>query len=276
MSSSSESSLAELPLPYDISSAVSRALHINSTVHGEEPSRPKPRARALSYPGYYDFPAHSSSASAYGENYAAYYCSNPYFYNAAVAAGKADPPPQYLYPHHYSSIHPADAHVQMEVEAWSESTTMSICNSSTDISLDSKVNMEQLDQFCKYIDSSGDEELISEKGENSMFGSTGKNYAYYTSRGLRSGFSNQSPPKKKRRSTCAMSLSGYYEDDFDEEEESEDGVRNWKVELDNSCMWEEFDSVGTEMVITKAGRQVEYKLNRSSIRVILEEFKPAQ
>lgn len=270
MSSGSESSLAELPQPYDISSAVSKALHVSTTVHGAEGEtvRPKPsRARTLSYPGYYDFPAHSSSASAYSENYAAgYYCGTPYYFSpsvsaaAAVAAAAAavatDPPQQYLYPHHYASIHPAEAHVQMEVEAWSESTTMSICNSTTDLSLESKVNMEQLDQFCKYIDSSGDEELISEKAERSMFSSAGKDYRGYSARAMsRSAaeYSKESPPRKKRRSTCPVSISGYYEEDF-EEDEDEDGARNWKVELDNSCMWKEFDSVGTEMVITKAGR----------------------
>ena len=260
MSSSSESSLAELPLPYDISSAVSRALHMNTSVHAGETSRPKPRARALSYPGsgFYDFPAHSSSASAFSEsnNYAAaYFCSNPYYFSGPVAPGTAEPPPQYLYPHHYSSIHPVDAHVQMEVEAWSESTTMSICNSSTDLSLDSKVNMEQLDQFCKYIDSSGDEELISEKGERSMFGSTSsadKDYRCYSMRAQRSAYCIETPPRKKRRSTCPISLSGYYEEDYDEEED--EATRSWQMELDNSGMWKEFDGVGTEMVITKAGR----------------------
>lgn len=288
MSSSSESSLAELPQPYDISSAVSRALHMSAALHGGDTTTTAPLqpangsgggggaggGRSLSYPGpadtYYDFPAHSNgsnNASSYGENYsgAAYYCpssGNPYYYHHQGVAGTTPDHPtpphsqqQYLYPHHYSSIHPADAHVQMEVEAWSENTTISICNSSTTDLLDSKANMEQLDQFCKYIDSSGDEELISEKGETSMFGSTGNDYRCYSVRGTRSEYS-ESPPKKKRRSasTCVMSLSGYYEDDFNEEEEEDGDLRDWKVELDNACMWKEFDRVGTEMVITKAGR----------------------
>lgn len=273
MSSSSESSLVELPLPYDISSAVSRALRIDSTatVRATENSLPGRSSRSLSYPtGYYDFPAHgSTTASAYsvssdGENYAAgYYCptvSNPYYYHhhhhslssGAIAAPEPQP---YLYPHHYSAIHPADSHVQMEIEAWSETTTMSICNSSTDL-LESKVNMEQLDRFCKYIDSSGDEEFGMGKDESNscMLASAKTEYGCYVTRSLRSVMTASPPKKKQRKSTCVMSLSSYYDDDLDDVDE----LRNWKVELENGNMWREFDNVGTEMVITKAGRWVNF------------------
>lgn len=256
MSSSSENSLAELPLPYDISSAVSRALHMDS-MGGAENVYSK---RSLSYPsGYYDFPAHNAATSAYsgvsseGESYpaAAYYCptSNPYFYsmpNSAAAVTCTDPQ-QYLYPHHYhhsTIIHPSEVpQVQMEVEAWSDSTTISICNNSSDELLESQANIEQLDQFCKYIDSSGDEELIvADKTENQiMLGSMKNDYGCYVTDG--------SPPKRERKNTCTMSLpsSSYFEDDAEE-------LRSWKVELENRGMWREFDGVGTEMVITKAGR----------------------
>ena len=73
-----------------------------------------------------------------------------------------------------------------------------------------------------------------------------------------------SPPKKKRRSACSVSVSDYYSDDIDNAAESSlaertynsspTEERNWIVELDNAIMWREFDMVGTEMVITKAGR----------------------
>lgn len=255
MSSSSESSLTELPLPYDISSAVSRALRINSAGSGEENPLPRTRSRrSLSFPGYYDFPAHQGpSVSAYngsdGENYAAASCycsaaSNPYFYSIP----SADPQHPYFYPqHHYPAIHPNDPQVQMEVEAWTENTTMSICNSSTDL-LESQANIEQLDRFCKYIDSSGDEELITDRGESSMLSSIKANYECYIA-GRRSAMIG-SPPKKKRKNACAMSLSSYFEEDY----VGMDEIHDWKVELENATMWREFDNVGTEMVITKAGR----------------------
>ena len=65
-----------------------------------------------------------------------------------------------------------------------------------------------------------------------------------------------SPPKRKHRSVC--SLPNFYRDSRDTRERvySPRSVeqRNWVVELDNTSMWLEFDSLGTEMVITKAGR----------------------
>lgn len=252
MSSSSESSLVELPLPYDISSAVSRALRIQSTSSLEENVYQGSRVRStrsLSYPtGYYDFPAHQASTSgAYkvsqGENYTTpYYCStgNPYFYSIPNSA--ALDPHSYFYPqHHYPAIHPAG--VQMEVEAWTENAA--ICNSSSAM-LESQANMEQLDQFCKYIDSSGDEELIVEGGETNMLGTAAANYDRYISGGMMQSAMMGSPPPKKQRKTIfpTMSLSSYYEEVEDE----------WMVELENLTMWKEFHSVGTEMVITKAGR----------------------
>lgn len=262
MSSSPEGSLVELPLPFDISSAVSRALRINSTGCLEENvyQRRGRIARSFSYPGYYQsFPAHQASTSgAYNvgqtENYSAgYYCSssntNPYFYSVPSTAAMIEPQP-YFYPqHHYPAIHPAD--IQMEVEAWTEDTSMSLCNSSSDM-LESQANMEQLDQFCKYIDSSGDEELIAEGAESNMLGNAAANYDCYIAGGFQSAaMIGSTPPKKKRKSIFpVMSLPSYYEEDIDED----DIMGEWRVVLENSCIWKEFDNVGTEMVITKAGR----------------------
>lgn len=262
MSSSSETSLAELPQPYDISSAVSRALQMdpNACSSDDVPSsHPIPRrGRSFSYPtagGYYDFPAHSAAAynASESENYAAaatYYhqTSSPYYY--AAIPGSAPPEGgQFLFPHPYSSIHPAEQQVQMEIEAWSENTAMSICSGGSNDLLESQVNMEQLDQFCKYIDSSGDEEFIGEKGESSMLGSGESDYGY----NMRC---RSPPPKKKRKNlpSCSMPLKSYYEDD----PENMDDLREWDMELENATMWREFDSIGTEMVITKAGRYEKY------------------
>jgi hypothetical protein len=250
MSSSSESSLVELPLPYDISSAVSRALRIQSTGSLEENvyQRTTRVRRSLSYPtGYYDFPAHQSTSSynvGQGENYtAAYYCAstgNPYFYSIPNSAA-VDPHSYFYAQPSYPAIHPAG--VQMEVEAWTEN---SMCNNSSEM-LESQSNMEQLDRFCKYIDSSGDEELIVEGGETNMLGTAAVNYHHdcYIPGGMQSAMMTSPPPtKKQRKAFPTMSLSSYYEEVEDE----------WLVELENQSMWREFHSVGTEMVITKAGR----------------------
>ena len=270
MSTSSEGSLAELPLPYDISSAVSRALRIESTSsENNAPPRRRlvKRARSVSYPSTssylttYDYPAHSTK-SAYNlsdseNNYAAaaaaaYYSSNYPYYNHSFGPHH---PQQYFYPHHFSAVHPADLHVQMEVEAWSETATISICNSSSDL-LDSQVNIEQLDRFCKYIDSSGDEDYIMEKTDDDyMSGPLKNDYERYMARNRMMN----SPPRKKQRNV--LSTASYYEDDLDSSVDTSLGesvydqdVQQWKVELENSSMWREFDRVGTEMVITKAGR----------------------
>ena len=234
MSTSSEDSLVELPPPYAISSAVSRALRIESTA-GDEDS--EEQRRAVNYPlsnSYftaYDFPTHSTNSTYNGENYptaASYYCqaSNPYYPTSALVD-----PHQYLYPHHYSAVHPVESQVQMEIEAWSESTAISICNNSSSELLESQMNMDQLDRFCKYIDSSGDEEF-GEKTERNEYGCF---------------ISGSSPCKEIRKDACSMP---YYED----MDSPEQVWKNWKVELENVNIWRDFDEIGTEMVITKAGR----------------------
>lgn len=131
----------------------------------------------------------------------------------------------------------------MEVEAWTENA--GICNSSSDL-LESQANIEQLDRFCKYIDSSGDEELIVEGGETNMLATAAANYdCYMAAGGMQSAMMGSPPPKKQRKTAFpSMSLSSYYEEVEDE----------WIVELENMAMWKEFHEVGTEMVITKAGR----------------------
>ena len=291
MSSSSENSLAELPLPYDISSAVSRALRVNSAGAMEElaynPGSNQAAgrsARSLSYTtAYYDYPAHPHQHSgAYNvvgpgesENFATAaaapppppppppptYFNGQYFYGSipnstaatATAAAQAPDPPPYYYPHHYTaSIYPTSPQVQMEVEAWTEN---SICNSSSDM-LESQSNIEQLDQFCRYIDSSGDEELV---GEGSSSSTMKADYERY-SRGMRSAMIG-SPPKRKRKNSYPVAMSSSYycggeeeEEEEEERREREEDTGDWKVVLENSSMWKEFDRVGTEMVITKAGR----------------------
>ena len=295
MSSSSENSLTELPSPFDISSAVSRALRVHSSSAEElqqqssnnnnnnnSNGRAGRSVRSLSYPiSYYDYPSHhlflhqANTSGPYGsnvmvdsqseQNYAASYfypaasCGgNPYFYSSrpadsagppATADPLGAPPPlgadhfqaaAYYYGH-YTPAAASPMQVQMEVETWTENSICdsSICNSSSEM-LESQSNLEQLDRFCKYIDSSGDEELVMAEDNARALG---------RGRGAVIG----SPPKKKRRG-CSVGVVRYYDEEEEEEEEEEGEGRSWKVELENSDMWKEFDRVGTEMVITKAGR----------------------
>lgn len=316
MSSSSETSLAELPQPYDISSAVSKALCLPSG--GGAAAKPEvsicssnsapKRMRSASYPvpaGYltsYDMQVPSLGAHGLSNSYgvgdgsdncaaaaSSYYCpaSNTYPYYTPHPE-----PAQYLYPvQHQQQHYPPTAvmhqlpdlpQAHMDMEPWNETAAMSICNSSSSI-FDSQENIEQLDKFCKYIDSSGDEEFMVERESSSGEGCNGEacngeGCSNADGRGILNPAKNRydqcfitgnlcsemldSPPKKKRRNACAMSMSDYFSDDLDNTMDSTlvEGVfdsteeRSWKVELDNATMWREFDMVGTEMVITKAGR----------------------
>lgn len=315
-SSNSETSLAELPQPYDISSAVSKAfcIDIPAATCGATPeigsNCAQKRIRSASYPVHasymttnYDIQVPSQGVHGLGRSYnigesgdncsavaSSYYCpaSNTYpYYNPHPE------PAQYLYPlqqqqlqQHYPptvTVHPVldTPLAHMDMEAWNETAAMSICNSSSNI-FDSQENIEQLDKFCKYIDSSGDEEFMADKdssgGEGcSEAGCSGEGCGSGNGGGMFNPVKNRyecfitgnlcsemldSPPKKKRRSACAMSMSDYFSDDLENTMDSTivEGVfdssedRSWKVELDNATMWREFDMVGTEMVITKAGR----------------------
>ncbi len=263
MSTSSDSSLTELPQPYDISSAVSKALRIKSA--GKRSNERKTmRPRAVSYPttsGYltaYDFPAHRCDGDCYLSP-VGYYCppSNnlyQYYGHPSSAPPASADPQQFLYPHHYTAaaVHPCSspptpAH-QVEIDAWGESTALSICNSSSEM-LESQMDIEQLDRFCKYIDSNSDDEYIVEKSEDGPEDGP-DDYGCFISGSLTSRLVDSPPKKKKRKSMHSVALSGYYDEDMDGGEE----LLDWKVELENSSMWREFDRVGTEMVITKAGR----------------------
>ena len=293
MSSSSETSLAELPHPYDISSAVSKAFCIDLSANCVVTAQPDisncssnsvKRMRSASYP----LPAsymtnynihipivvqNSYSVGGSSDNCSAaagsFYCSAsnayPYYTPHPESA-------QYHYPiYHQQSLHypttPAvhpmlDPHAQMDMDAWNETTAMSICNNTSTMLLDSQENIEQLDKFCKYIDSSGDEDFMAVKESRSredyssgaMLNHAPNGYDCFIAGNIMLG----SPSKKKRKNTCRISISDYFSDD--NMDPTLEGVfdlpehRNWKVELDNATMWKEFDMVGTEMVITKAGR----------------------
>lgn len=371
MSSSSETSLAELPQPYDISTAVSKALCIDhpsassgiltkpeiGVCSGSSNNNANNNCRSRRGSATGLFPASAGYLSNYemqvqggvgiphhgcsysvgdgSDSYSAaaspYYCPGPstpyppYFHHLPETT-------QYLYPlhhpHHPSQAqqHPHQQQTQqqpqhyhptpilhhqlpdpphtshMEMESWSETAAMSLCTSTSSM-FESPESIEQLDKFCKYIDSSGDEEFMTDKdGESSVEGCSrdGCSGAGCSGAGCSGGAGGSeggegdhtllnsaknrykcfitgnpcsemldSPPKKRRRAVCGV--AEYYNESLDNTVAGNSAAlmkrkynsvtmeeRNWIVEMDNANMWRQFDMVGTEMVITKAGRYTHY------------------
>ena len=262
MSFSSDDSLGDLPLPYDISTAVSRALRINSTGStspddGSKVVHPSNSLTAVdttshaikahvAMPPQLNRTRQPSSASYVYEN-----TLQPNFTPTGL--------------HHYPNPgQPAiyDQFGMEAVDAWNDNTvTVSICRSSESM-LDSQNDMEQLDQFCSYIVSNSDEELPLEN--NSSTGQSaapiypsnsfpGPAYYYqYPPVGL------DSPPRKKQRSTSSIREYHYPTSCSSTESSPEKcvGAQNvrWTMKLENLSLWRQFDQIGTEMVITKGGR----------------------
>lgn len=127
---------------------------------------------------------------------------------------------------------------EMEIEAWAEA------RSSTEHLLKTETNIEQLDELYRYIDDT-DEEFQPQSVESS----DDEEQLQHRKR------AKQPPPKKRR--------SAYYEESSPETsplkyapEPLLHPARPWKVKLNNSDLWRQFDDIGTEMVITKNGRYV--------------------
>lgn len=270
MSFSSDDSLGDLPLPYDISSAVSRALRINSTGStspddGSKVVHPSNSLTAVDTSGHaikvpIAMPQFNCSRQPSSASYAYENSLQPNFSPAG------------LHPQ-YNLGQPAiyDQSFGMEaVDAWNDSNvTVSICRSSESM-LDSQNDMEQLDQFCNYIVSNSDEELPIDSNSSSTAGQTaaaaaapiypsnsfpGPAYYYqYPPVGL------DSPPRKKQRSTSSSYREYHYPTSCSSTESSPEkcvGVHNaacWTMKLENIQLWKQFDQIGTEMVITKGGR----------------------
>lgn len=264
MSFSSDDSLGDLPLPYDISSAVSRALRINSTGStspddGSKVVHPSNSLTAV------DTSSHSIKAQVAMPHFnrsrqpsnASYVYENTLQPNFTTPTG----------PHQYPTPgQPAiyDQFGMEAVDAWNDSTvTVSICRSSESM-LDSQNDMEQLDQFCSYIVSNSDEELPLENNNSSGLAAApiypsnsfpGPAYYYqYPPVGL------DSPPRKKQRSTTSSYRDYHYPTSCSSTESSPEkcvGAQNaacWTMRLENLSLWRQFDQIGTEMVITKGGR----------------------
>ncbi len=263
MSFSSDDSLGDLPLPYDISTAVSRALRINSTGStspddGSKVTHPSNSLTAVDTSSHaikahkiIAMPQFTSSRQPSSASYVYENTLQPNFTPTGL--------------HHYSnSGQPAiyDQFGMEAVDAWNDSTvTVSICRSSESM-LDSQNDMEQLDQFCSYIVSNNDEELPQLVQNNSATGQAaavapvfpsnsfpGPSYCYqYPPVG--------SPPRKKPRSTASY-REYHYPSSTESSPEKCVGVRDvacWAMKLENLQLWKKFDQIGTEMVITKGGR----------------------
>ena len=259
MSISSDDSLGDLPLPYDISTAVSRALRINSTGGTASPHErdgcPKATRPSTSLTAddtsvsnikknitktIYNRASHPITASCIYET-----SLTPNFTSTSTAL------------QHYHSNPPIYDHFAMEpMDAWSENTvTVSICSSSESM-LDSQNDLEQLDQFCNYIVSNSDDELPMDNTTPSAApiypARTYPGPSYY----YQYPISVESPPRKKPRSTSHYADYHYHSCSSPENSPEKCITDNayWSMKLENASLWRQFDEIGTEMVITKGGR----------------------
>ena len=264
MSFSSDDSLGDLPLPYDISSAVSRALRINSTDGSTSPDG----CSKVVYPSNsltaVDTTSHAikTQVAMSPFNLASQPSTTSYAYENTLQPNFT---PTGL--HHYSSPGPPiyDQFGMEAVDAWNDHTvTVSICSSSESI-LDSQNDMEQLDQFCNYIVSNSDEELPLENSSSTSVAAPiypsnsfpGPPYYYQYQVGL------ETPPRKKQRSTSNYREYQYPTSCSSTESSPEKCVSRlqaqnncWTMKLENVSLWRQFDQIGTEMVITKGGRYI--------------------
>ena len=204
MSYYSNNSLHELPLPYDISSAVSRALRLDS-IGGPELPVPGSQRPLNSMAGRDVW----STSKAVNPRPSAYYT-----YNSLEDYALED--------------------IQFEMNI-RQTTEVDVGT------LESQNSIEQLEEFCNYIDNEEDLHIPDPPDFDSL-GRNGCRQYHSVSESKRS----KQPPSKKRRKTVDIECpSG-----------PDVAIKryNWKISLANSDLWKKFDEIGTEMVITKNGR----------------------
>lgn len=242
--SNSPESLHELPQPFDISTAVSLALRFNSPCFAVT----NPLGTLSDFRHQLHCPASRSTDDWYGHNPA----KEQHLQTA----------PEMLLPGGGGYVGPLEdtQYPQMELDAWSDSTTLS-----TEDIFDSEA--EQLDRFCKYIDSTGDDD-ISEV----LIRSPPQQHDYLHQRSVHFHHHDQQqqlPIKKKKRLNNPDANPVYRGGYADEPLEKLHGFQPlrlldpepttkcpWRVELANCDLWQAFDQIGTEMVITKNGRLI--------------------
>lgn len=243
MSVSSEDSLSELPRPYDISSAVSRALRINSE-NDETCLQSQCISRsARSLTAFDD----SRGASIEGYEHNNYYPAECRVYDLPTAYGSL------TYP---IPSAPDQLPVQRSMEFYSDITTVRNTCSTDDLQANPS-------HFFKYVECADDERLPAQPPE---FGPLHHFYdRRYTISGDLVSPTVSLPMRKKIRSCNSVT----YMDDINSPEISPvkkypppvscyppgaDHALPWKARLENSHLWRQFDEIGTEMVITKGGR----------------------
>ena len=131
----------------------------------------------------------------------------------------------------------------MEIEGWAEMQSEDL--------LDTEI--EQLDDFCRYIDNDSNDELDSkiENGDEDFKPASAERSHSYSNYPCKK---TRQPPAKKRRCTyyegsnADLSLVKYAPEPLLQQS------CPWRVRLHNSSLWKQFDRIGTEMVITKNGR----------------------
>ena len=232
MSASSEDSLTELPLPFDISSAVSRALRINSTDGTDVPVYPSNHSTL--YPANvaeggvltgFDSPEGGLRRD-HNVCYRSHYC---YPATAQDCTPYSSYPTRYLFPRPPPPAYPSTRLDLPPYETMSSSSsTISVHASGEEY--DTPSNPEQLEQFYKFMHSQSNPQHDRTQSCS---------YATFCP--------TDSPPSKRRRNTTQ-----YCEDDYGND--SEYCEWPWQVELENKSIWRQFDDVGTEMVVTKGGR----------------------
>ena len=259
---SSDDSLGDLPLPYDISSAVSRALRINST-DGTTSPRERNSCPTNVCPSNSLTAVDTSSCKIKRQDMNAHFnCLR----NSSTAscvyenALQTDFTPELeLHQLPNQPIYPEQFGMEA-VDAWGDNTvTVSICSSSESM-LDSQNDMEQLDQFCNYIVSNSEEELAIESSTAPVVAPIypagaypGPSYYYQYPVGV------DTPPRKKPRSTSSYEYYNYpgcssTESSPDKSICQRPQKAHWTMKLENALLWRQFDEIGTEMVITKGGR----------------------
>lgn len=266
MSFSSDDSLGDLPLPYDISTAVSRALRINSTDGSSSPDD----GSKVAHPSN-SLTAVDTTSHAIKERVAMpqFNCTRQPSSASYVYENTLQPNFTPTDLHHYSNPGQSTIYDQFAMEAvdaWNDNTvTVSICNSSESM-LDSQNDMEQLDQFCNYIVSNSDEELPLDNNNSSPAGAAAAPLypsnsfpgpAYYYQYPAAVGM--ETPPRKRQRSTSTTYREYQYPTSCSSTESSPEKCVDqlhdrWEIKLENSSLWRQFDRIGTEMVITKGGR----------------------
>ncbi|KAL5484169.1 hypothetical protein EMCRGX_G020621 [Ephydatia muelleri] len=244
--SNSPESLHELPQPFDISTAVSLALRFNSPCTAVT----NPLGTLSDFRHQINCAVNRSSDDWYSRDPAKEQVQQT---TSSVAEAEMILPGGGGYVGPMEDTH----YPQMELDAWSDSTTLS-----TEDIFDSEA--EQLDRFCKYIDSTGDDDIpeVLIRSPPQQHGYLHQQAAHYCQHNQHQLHNK----KKKRVNNPDPTLYGDYADEPLEKLHGFQPLRlldpepvvkcPWRVELANWDLWQAFDQIGTEMVITKNGRRM--------------------